>query len=222
MCWSATADLTAGAGIAAVGAACVVTTVRRGRPRDLPLAALPLLLGAHQVVEAVLWTGGGGAGAATTAWAVIALPVLALWVPLGVLVAAPAHARVRSAVPAVAGVATSAALAHVLATRSVTADIRGHTVGYAIGLPHPAWLLTGYLLATVGSLLLATDRALRLLGVLTGLGAVACVLLWRTAFVSTWCAAAAVASVALLGWTLRPAAPGTPADQRRAGVDAVS
>ncbi|MDQ1012554.1 hypothetical protein QFZ82_007039 [Streptomyces sp. V4I23] len=90
MCWSATADLAAGAGIAAVGAVCVATTVRRGRAHDLPLAALPLLLGAHQIVEAALWAGGGGAGPAVTAWAVIALPVLAAWVPLGVLAAAPA------------------------------------------------------------------------------------------------------------------------------------
>ncbi|HET6855660.1 MAG TPA: DUF6629 family protein, partial [Streptomyces sp.] len=78
MCWSATADLVAGVGIAGVGAACVV---RVRRVRDLPLAALPLLLGAHQMVEAVVWRSGGGTGPATTAWAVIALPLLAVWVP---------------------------------------------------------------------------------------------------------------------------------------------
>ncbi|MEV4334858.1 DUF6629 family protein [Streptomyces sp. NPDC049597] len=216
MCWSATADLAAGAGIAAAGAACVATTVRRGRTHDLPLAALPLLLGAHQIVEAALWAGGGGAGPATTAWAVIALPVLAAWVPLGVLAAAPARARVRMVVPVAVGVATSAVLAHVLATRTVTADIRGHTVGYAVGLPYPAWLLTGYLVATVGSLLLAPDRILRLLGVLTGAGAVACALLWRTAFVSTWCALAAVASLTLLAWVRRP---GTAAERGRPRAD---
>lgn len=69
MCWSATADLVAGTAVAAVGVACVA---RARRARDLPLAALPLLLGAHQLVEARVWHTGGGTGPATLAWAVIA------------------------------------------------------------------------------------------------------------------------------------------------------
>ncbi|MYV64750.1 hypothetical protein GT043_01990, partial [Streptomyces sp. SID2131] len=85
MCWSATADLWAGLGIGAVGVASLAS-VRR--PGDAPLAALPLLLGAHQVVEAAVWHAGGGAGPATLAWAVIALPLLPLWLPVGVLTAA--------------------------------------------------------------------------------------------------------------------------------------
>ncbi|MDQ1012555.1 hypothetical protein QFZ82_007040 [Streptomyces sp. V4I23] len=127
----------------------------------------------------------------------------------------------RVAVPAAAGVATCVVLTHVLATRTVAADIRGHTVGYVIGLPYPAWLLTGYLVATVGSLLLAPDRTLRLLGILAGAGAVACALLWRTVFVSTWCAPAAVASLTLLAWARRPA---TVAERGRprSGADPVS
>ncbi|MEU3294186.1 DUF6629 family protein, partial [Streptomyces longwoodensis] len=81
MCWSATADLVAGTAVAAVGVACVA---RARRARDLPLAALPLLLGAHQLVEARVWHTGGGTGPATLAWAVIALPLLAAWVPVAV------------------------------------------------------------------------------------------------------------------------------------------
>ncbi|WP_324617216.1 DUF6629 family protein [Streptomyces sp. NRRL F-2580] len=49
MCWSATADLVAGTVVAAVGVVCVAH-VRR--VRDLPIAAPPLLLGAHQLVAA--------------------------------------------------------------------------------------------------------------------------------------------------------------------------
>lgn len=107
MCWSATADLAAGVGIAAVGAACVA---QLRRARDLPLAALPLLLGAHQIIESAVWNSGGGTGAATMAWAVIALPVLAVWVPLGVLLAAPPRARRRLSAPAAAGLPRAAPL----------------------------------------------------------------------------------------------------------------
>ncbi|MCX4911367.1 DUF6629 family protein [Streptomyces sp. NBC_00878] len=197
MCWSATADLVAGCGIAAVGVACVARTRRAG---DLPLAALPLLLGVHQVVESVVWRSGGGTGPATAAWAVIAFPLLALWVPVGVLCAAPPHARRRLLIPLAAGLGTAAALSYNLATHSVTADIRGHTVGYVLGLSQAELILVGYLLATVGALLLSGDRLLLLMGGLVAVGAAICWVVWELEFVSTWCAFAAVCSVVLYGW----------------------
>ncbi|WP_030212487.1 DUF6629 family protein [Streptomyces bikiniensis] len=197
MCWSATADLWAGLGIGAVGVASLASV---HRPGDAPLAALPLLLGAHQVVEAAVWHAGGGAGPATLAWAVIALPLLPLWLPVGVLTAARPADRPRLLVPLAAGLATAGVLAYRLATRPVTAEVRGRTLGYVVDLPYAPLLLAAYLLATVGALLLARDRLLRLLGLLTGAGAVVCALLWTTEFVSTWCALAAVASLLLLVW----------------------
>lgn len=209
MCWSATADLVAGTAIAATGAACVL---RARRARDLPLAGLPLLLGAHQIVESVVWRADGGSGPATVAWAVIALPLLALWVPVGVLCAAPPDARRRLLVPLAAGAATSAALGYALSVRPVTAQIRGHTLGYVLDLPRPGLLVAGYLLATVGSLLLSGDRWLRWLGALAATGAAVCAALWRLEFISTWCAFAAVCSVVLLGWSgRRPAGNTAPA-----------
>jgi hypothetical protein len=196
MCWNATADLVAGTVIATVGAVCVA---RARSLRELPLAALPLLLGAHQIVEAA------AGGPATLAWAVIALPLLPLWVPLGVLLVTPPGARARLAVPAAVGCATAAALSYRLTTGPVTAHIRGRTIGYVLDLPYAPLLIGGYLLATVGALLLATDRLLRRLGAVVAAGAVLCVALWRTEFVSTWCAFAAVASLILLARTRRAA-----------------
>ncbi|OQD54011.1 hypothetical protein BM536_017975 [Streptomyces phaeoluteigriseus] len=204
MCWSATADLVAGAGVTGVGLACV-TRVRD--VRDLPLAALPLLLGAHQLVEAMVWDAGGGSGPATVVWAVIALPLLAVWVPAGVWCAAPPHAGRRLGAVLAVGVATAAGLAYGLAVGPVTAQIRGHTIGYVTDLSHPVLLVTGYLLATVGSLLLSGDRRLLTLGVFVAVGALVCWTLWRLEFVSTWCAFAAVCSVLLLGWVRARPAP---------------
>lgn len=195
MCWSATADLAAGSAITAVGVVCVART---RRVRDLPLAALPLLLGAHQIVESAVWHAGGGAGPATTAWAVIAMPLLAVWVPLAVLAAAPPGARLRLALPVASGLASGAVLAASLAGREPAADIRGHTVGYAVDIPNPPLVVAGYLVATVGALLLSTDLLLRLLGALVAVGAAACAVLWRLEFVSTWCAFAAAVSLVLL------------------------
>lgn len=170
------------------------------RAGDLPLAALPLLLGAHQIVESVVWESGGGSGPATVTWAVIALPLLAVWVPVGVVCAVPRHTRRRLVLPLVAGLATATALAYALVARPVTAEIRGHTMGYVVDLSHAEWLIAGYLLATVGALLLSGDRGLLLLGVLVAVGALICWALWELEFVSTWCAFAAVCSMVLCGW----------------------
>ncbi|MGP3689904.1 DUF6629 family protein [Streptomyces sp. IBSNAI002] len=206
MCWSATADLTAGTVIAAVGLVCVARTARGGRARDLPVAALPLLLGAHQLIEAAVWSAGGGCSPATTAWAVVAFPLLAVWVPLGVLLAAAPGARRRLWGPVAVGLATGAVLSYGLATRPVTAEIRGHTVGYGVDVPCAPLVVAGYLFATLGALLLAGDRRLRLLGAVLGAGAAVCAALWRLEFASTWCAFAAVASLLVLGWVRRPQA----------------
>jgi hypothetical protein len=206
VCWSAGADLVAGTVITGVGVRCLA---RVRRVRDVPLAALPLVLGVHQLVEAAVWAHPGQAQWARTAWAVIALPLLPALIPAGVWCSAgpPAlgsAAQRWRAVLALAGVTVSALLAVLVATHPVTAEVHGHTLRYGVGAPPAiAVLIAGYLLVTVGALLCAGDRTLRLLGVLTGLGAVLCFALYRLAFVSTWCALSAAASLVLLRWTGR-------------------
>ncbi|WP_371502204.1 hypothetical protein OG871_34450 [Kitasatospora sp. NBC_00374] len=202
MCWSAEADAVTGGVVAALGVVCL-TQVRR--MWQLPLAALPLILGVHQLIEAAVWLGAQGridpsaAGAARLAWAVIALPLLPLLVPFGVWCASRRRTALQAALLGL-GAAVAVVLAVPVARGPVTAEVHGHALGYSIGVPGAAVLLTGYLLATVGSLLASGDRVLRLLGALVGAGAVVCAAVWRLAFVSTWCALAAVCAVLLLWW----------------------
>ncbi|WP_327739521.1 hypothetical protein OG749_42450 [Streptomyces nojiriensis] len=102
----------------------------------------------------------------------------------------------------------AAVLAYCLATRPVTAEIRGRTIGYVVNVPWTPLVLAGYLFATLGSLLLAGDRRLGTLGVVLAAGALACSALWRLKFASTWCTFAAVASLLVWGRVRRPyAAP---------------
>ncbi|MER7705389.1 DUF6629 family protein [Kitasatospora sp. NPDC097605] len=215
MCWSARADLVVGGAVTAVGVLCLVRVHRAGRPERLPLAALPLVLGAHQLIEAAVWLGADGAlpaapaAWARTAWAVIALPLLPVLVPVGVRRAAVDAGRSRQRLLTalvLLGLLVAVPLARAVATRPVGATAHAHTLDYRIGIPYPVLLLAGYLLATVGALLVSGDRRLRRLGLLTGTGALLCALLWRLAFVSTWCALAALASVLLLRWTSLPRA----------------
>ncbi|MBD0676055.1 DUF6629 family protein [Streptomyces sp. CBMA156] len=224
MCWSAQADAVAGGLVAGVGVACLVRAHRSGRPERLPLAALPLVLGVHQLIEALVWLGTDGglsdglAGAARTAWAVIALPLLPVLVPAAVWCATRGPRRRVPAGLTLLGAVVAVPLAAAVASRPVTATAHGHTLGYAIGIPHPALLLAGYLLATVGSLLLSGDRLLRRLGVLTGAGAIGCALLWHLAFVSTWCTLAALVSLLLLHWAgHRPTGEAAPTADHAAG-----
>ncbi|OKJ13692.1 DUF6629 family protein [Kitasatospora sp. CB01950] len=186
MCWSAGADLLVGAAVSAVG---VATLLRTRAPRQLPLAAMPLLLGLHQLAEAGVWSGWAWA---RTVWAVIALPLLPVYVPAAVWCAT---GRRSAAWFTALGAAVAVPLAVALARHPAAAHPHGHTLQYAVGVPAAGLLLAGYLIATVGALLCSGDRLLRRLGVVLGAGALVCGLLWRLAFISTWCALAAVTSV---------------------------
>ncbi|WP_344447100.1 DUF6629 family protein [Kitasatospora nipponensis] len=214
MCWSTEADLVAGSVVAGIGLVCLA---RVRRARDLPLAALPLLLGVHQLAEAAVWLGTEGrigAGAALwarTVWVLIALPLLPALVPVAVWCALgparppgaegpPVAGQRRRAGFAVLGVTVSVLLLAAVLAHPVTVGVRGHLLTYGTGVPYAPVLLAGYLLATVGSLLTCGDRQLQLLGVLVGAAAGLCALLWRLAFVSAWCALAALVSVLLLHW----------------------
>ncbi len=212
MCWSPTADLVAGCAITAVGVVCVANT---RRARDLPLAILPVLLGAHQLIESVVWRNSDNAanaglthpigGKAVLLWAVIAFPLLPAFIPIAVLSAASHWSRVRLLPFAAIGLATSAMFGYVLASGPVTAEPFGHTMRYGIRpIPIGLAVVIGYLIATIGSLLASDQLEIRLLGLVTAVGALACYVLWRAEFVSTWCALAAVASVLILYWLRRP------------------
>ncbi|HEV2637266.1 MAG TPA: DUF6629 family protein [Actinocrinis sp.] len=208
MCWSPTADLVAGSVVGGVG---ILALSRVRRPRQVPLACLPLILGAHQLVESVVWRGADGtvsASAAHTAiliWAAIAFPLLPGYVPLAVLSAVwPDHAARRRLLPLCAiGLASSSALAYSMASGPVNAVPMGHVLTYSVQIPAGGVVIAGYLLAGLGAPMASGNRELRAFGVIGVVGAAVCVLAWHLAFASTWCAFAAVISVTLVYWLWR-------------------
>src|SRR5882757_7162819 len=148
MCWSATADLTAGSVIVGIGV--LGLGVARDL-RDVPLAALPVLLGAHQLIESQIWAGSPGEGAvlhgtAVTAWTAIAFVVLPVFVPLSLLIAERDRRRIQYAAAAV-GVAVSAFMAGAVAS-GVNATDQGHVMDYGIGISWLPLFILGYLVAT--------------------------------------------------------------------------
>jgi len=103
VCFSPQADLVGGTVIAAIG----IDAVRHvGKRRDhLLLAALPLLLGFHQIVEAFVWWGQQGhvppglAEVALWVYLLIAFVVLPIYVPLAVLALEPTGRHRRLMIP---------------------------------------------------------------------------------------------------------------------------
>jgi hypothetical protein len=215
MCWSPTADLVAGTVVGAIG---VVVLVHVRRPRDLPLACLPLVLGAHQLIESIVWRGAQGtvsphaAHLAVLLWTAIAFPLLPAYVPLAVLCAIwPQRSARRRVLPlCVLGLAASAILAYAMATNPVHAVPIGHVLTYSLQIPAVNLVVAGYILSTLGAPLISGDRDLRLFGLTAAVGAAVCMVLWELAFASTWCAVAALTSLTLLQWVQRDQNPTTP------------
>ena len=173
MCFSAEADLAAGVVVTVIG----VDAIRRRTPKELPLAALPLLFGIHQLVEAFVWWGLAGKvvrgveesrGRRAVITGFVGVGLVASLVLLGSIVWGPIHASVE-----------------------------GHHIEYSLFIPGGASISILYVIATCGALLMASDRWIRDFGV-SNLLAVG-LLVWLTVggLTSLWCVWAAITSVAI-------------------------
>ena len=160
MCFSPEADLAAGVLVSAVG----IDAIQRARtPEELPLAALPLLFGVHQLIEAFVWWGLEGKVPAslgdTAIWLYLAIAfLLPLWVPLAVRGVEPSPGR-RPVITLLVGLGLVASLVLLgtIVWGPVDAAVVGHHIAYAVDIPGGA-IGVLYVVATCGALLLSSDR----------------------------------------------------------------
>lgn len=207
MCWSASADVVAGCTIIGLGALGVGFA---RTAKDVPLAALPLVLGAHQLIEARIWSESAGPGTpvrgpAVVGWTLIAFVVLPTYVPAAVLLVDRPRRR-SQLIALVTGVAVSAFLAVQLA-HGVAATQRRHVLDYGVGVPWLPVVLAGYLTATCLPFLASGERLLRDLGVALVAGAMVAAVVDVVAFASVWCALAAAVSLLVVRRTAGEPAP---------------
>ena len=213
MCFSAEADLIGGVLVGGVG----IDALRHvGHRRELALAALPVVFGTHQVIEAFTWWGlddrvpVGIGDAATWAYLTIAF-LLPLLVPLAILSIEPDPHRRRMVTPfAVLGVGVSTALLVELFTGPVSAAVSGLYVSYDVDLSFGGQMTVLYVAATCGPLLLSSRRRIVVFGVLNLAAVTVLARLMASGVISLWCAWAAVCSVAIvihLRTTDRPSEP---------------
>jgi uncharacterized protein DUF6629 len=198
VCFSAEADFVSGAVIGAIG---IATLTQVERPREVPLAILPLAFALHQIAEAFVWRDLDAGVARSTgvpvylylAFAWVALPVL---VPLAIMILEPPGRRRRMiGVFVVLGAIAGAYLAAAIVRGDVSAHAVEHTVQYG-GAGRFATVATVlYIVATCGAPLLSGFRAIVWFGVANVVAVAAFATIQAEGLTSLWCTWAAVVSV---------------------------
>ncbi|MGH9920862.1 MAG: DUF6629 family protein [Nitrososphaerales archaeon] len=203
MCFSPEGDLVGGIVVTGIG----VDAVRHLHQRNdhLALAALPLLLGFHQVDEAFVWWGLQGVvphelgRVATWIYLTIAFVVLPILVPIVIMLLEPAAGRRWRIAPFLAiGSAVSAVLLEAMLRIHPSVRLGAYHLAYSIGLQHGIVIIGLYILATCGSLLASGFSHIVVFGIANVVAVIILARLSADGFASLWCFYAAIACGAIL------------------------
>lgn len=201
MCFSGEADLVAGVVVTGIG----IDALRHVRaPRELALAALPIVLGAHLLVEVLVWRSLEGDASARTgeiatwAYALIAYVIVPVLAAVAVALWEPAATRGRM-LPLVALSVLAAGILLVWQVMDpVEPVIDGRHIEYVIRAGTTSGLVAiPYIVGTCGPALLSSDRWLRVFGALNVVVVAVLAVVEREGLVSLWCGWAAVTSVVI-------------------------
>ena len=210
MCFSATASFSAASITAVIG----VATLRQVKhPRELLLAAMPLLFAVQQAIEGALWLklpAGGGRDAALALSLYFLVFAKVLWpayVAPAVLLIEPdlRRRRVLYALAAL-GCTISLYMLNRLIENPPPVAICGHSIDYGGNEYALSWQSFLYLLCTCVPLLLSSSGAIRRFGAIVVTGFLVSVTTYFATFISVWCFFAAAGS-GVLYFYFRRAAP---------------
>ena len=202
MCFSATANFVTAGVTGAIG---IISLTRTNKPRELLLAATPILFALQQGIEGLLWLNlplapaGSASTGLTLLFLLFAEVLWPVYAPMAVFLIEPdkMHRRLMLVCLAVGTSVSAYLLWRILIGPHGAAILDGHIV-YAS--EHRKFDAVGlaYLAATGFPLLLSSQRTVVVLGAIVLVGtAVAYAFYWE-AFVSVWCFFAAAASVVIL------------------------
>jgi hypothetical protein len=203
VCFSPEGDLVGGIVVTGIG----VDALRhlRNRHDHLALAALPLLLGFHQIDEAFVWWGLQGVvphqlgRVAMWIYLLIAFVVLPVFVPLVIMLLEPTTRRKWRIAPFLAvGAGVSTVLLETMLRNRPTVTLGSYHLAYSIGLQHGVVVIGLYILATCGSLLASGFRDIVVFGLANVVAVVILARLSADGFASLWCFYAAVACGGIL------------------------
>lgn len=206
MCFSAVGSFAVAGVLTGAGAVSLAQT--HSSPLRM-FAAAPLLFGAQQAAEGIVWlTLPGGARTTMHATAVMAFLGFALvvwpwYVPFSLRLMERDSVRRRAlAALSLVGVTVSAVAAVLLARYQPVASIVGHSIRYSYGLRGDAalelLLLVAYVVPTVLPFFVSTTRLARTIGLTLAASLVVTVLVEYSALTSVWCFFAAILSGQIL------------------------
>lgn len=200
MCFSATASFVAGGALSGIGGVTVTQAKTRG---ELPFASIPLLFGIQQAIEGVVWVSFGSAfinTVATYAYAFFSHVLWPIFVPLAILLLEKNTARKKILrVFSVIGTGTALYLLYFISIDPLASSIVGDSLAYYSTQAYPPPIMAAYLLATCGSCLVASDKIIKIFGILLAISFAVSVLYFAATFISVWCFFAALLSV-LIFW----------------------
>ena len=198
MCFSATASFSAGVLLLGLGA---LTLKSARHPRQLPLAAIPMLFAIQQLSEGVIWLtfryeAPPLNAVMTHVYSFFSHVLWPIYVPVAVLLIEPPGRRRRALFVFVAtGLAVGAYLLYFLVAFPVVSRPTGRHIEYLSPHFFAATTMTLYLLSTTVSPMLSTHRMVKVFGVLALLSFSAAYYFYATWFISVWCFFAALLSV---------------------------
>jgi hypothetical protein len=202
VCFAPQADLAGGVVVGAIG----IDAYRhlRGRNNHLLLATLPLLLGAHQLIEAFVWWSIEGhvphsvGRVALWLYLLIAFVVLPVFVPAAVVALEPTALRRRRLMPfVVLGAGVSIVLLVAMLRAPIGATEHPYHLEYNVQISHGGFVVGLYVLAVCGALLFSGYRHIAIFGFANLIAVAVLARLTLDGFASLWCAYAALAAGAI-------------------------
>jgi len=202
MCFSPEADIGGGLVICAIG----VDAVRHIRQRRefIAMAWIPVLLGAHQFIEALVWlwlqghVPGGIGHVALWAYLLIAFVVLPVFIPLAVIALEPTRRRKQLMAPfALIGTGIAVVLLAAMIRGPVGVKLAPYHLSYSIRLSDGLLIVALYVVAVCGPLLVSGYRNVALFGIVNLVAVIIIARLTISGFASVWCGWAAVTSAAI-------------------------
>jgi hypothetical protein len=202
MCFSAVASFVAAGVTGGIG---VVSLARVKEPRELPLAAAPIIFALQQSTEGLLWLNlplapnGSTAINLTLLFQFFAEVLWPVYAPIAVLLIEPVKNRRRYMLLCLCvGLGVAAYLFWGIVSQRQAASIQDGHIVYVKHYKDSYVLALAYLAATCLPLILSSQRTIITLGVTILAGSVIAYFLYWRAFVSVWCFFAAAASAVIL------------------------
>jgi hypothetical protein len=199
VCFSAQADLAGGLLIGAIGIDVIRHVDKRSEYRAL--AALPIVLAGHQMVEAFVWWGLQGRFSAyvgrvsTWIYLLFAFVILPIYLPAAIFLLEPPGRRRRIIAAFIAlGAVVSTLLFAAILRGPVTASLGQFHIAYSTDLRAGGLVVAAYVTATCGSLIFSGYRTVATFGWINLVAVAFLSQATLNGFASLWCAWAAITS----------------------------